>query len=51
MRAYHISVTSCASVIMSDLDKVTENADFVKQVVKKLHPPLVSLLSNPPEIQ
>ncbi|EER19471.1 AP-2 complex subunit beta-1, putative [Perkinsus marinus ATCC 50983] len=44
-------VMAAMRVIMSDLDKVTENADFVKQVVKKLHPPLVSLLSNPPEIQ
>ncbi|KAF4658456.1 hypothetical protein FOL47_007975, partial [Perkinsus chesapeaki] len=43
-------VMAAVRVLMCDLDKVTDSA-FVQQIVKKLHPPLVSLLSNPPEIQ
>jgi AP-1 complex subunit beta-1 len=43
-------VLSAVKVIMVYLDYVS-NSEFVKTTLKKLSPPLVSLLSSPPEVQ
>jgi hypothetical protein len=44
-------VLSAVKVVMKLLEMLDQNADFVTMLVKKLSPPLVTLLSAEPEIQ
>ena len=44
-------VLSAVKVIMKLMEMLDQSADFVTMLVKKLAPPLVTLLSAEPEIQ
>lgn len=46
-----ISFLLFSQVVMKYLEILTESSDFVTQLLKKLSPPLVTLLSAEPEIQ
>jgi len=41
----------CVQVIMKLMEMMDQSSDFVTMLVKKLAPPLVTLLSAEPEIQ
>jgi len=41
----------CVQVIMKLMEMMDQSSDFVSMLVKKLAPPLVTLLSAEPEIQ
>jgi len=41
----------CEQVIMKLMEMMDQSSDFVSMLVKKLAPPLVTLLSAEPEIQ
>lgn len=44
-------VLSTVKVLMKLISILPENSDFITQLVKKLAPPMVTLLSSEPEIQ
>ena len=44
-------VLSTVKVLMKLVNVLPENSDFITQLVKKLAPPMVTLLSAEPEIQ
>jgi AP-1 complex subunit beta-1 len=44
-------VLSAVKVLMKYMEMMSQDADFVTNMTKKLAPPLVTLLSSEPEVQ
>lgn len=44
-------VLSTVKVLMKLINMISESSDFINQLIKKLAPPMVTLLSAEPEIQ
>lgn len=42
---------STVKVLMKLINMISESSDFINQLIKKLAPPMVTLLSAEPEIQ